>query len=58
MISTVDPESRHMHKNRSSYRDGYKAHLVAEPTTGIITACTLTPANTGDGATGIELLNS
>lgn len=56
MISTVDPESRHMHKNRSSYRDGYKAHLAAEPTTGIVTACQLTPANTSDGATGIGLL--
>jgi len=56
MISTVDPESRHMHKNRSSYRDGYKAHLAAEPTTGIITACKLTPANTADGATGVGLL--
>lgn len=56
VISTVDPESRHMHKNRSSYRDGYKAHLAAEPTTGIITACKLTPANTADGATGVELL--
>ena len=56
VISTVDPESRHMHKNRSSYRDGYKAHLAAEPTTGIITACTLTPANEGDGTTGVGLL--
>jgi IS5 family transposase len=56
MISTVDPESRHMHKNRSTYRDGYKAHLAAEPTTGIITACTLTPANEGDGRTGVTLL--
>jgi len=56
MISTVDPESRHMHKNRSSYRDGYKAHLAAEPTTGIITACQLTPANTADGTTGVGLL--
>ena len=56
VISTVDPETRHMHKNRSTYRDGYKAHLAAEPETGIITACTLTPANTGDGATGTALL--
>lgn len=45
-----------MHKNRSSYRDGYKAHLAAEPTTGLITDCTLTPANAPDGATGIDLL--
>jgi len=56
VISTVDPETRHMHKSRSSYRDGYKAHIAVEPSTGLITACDLTPANTGDGPTGIELL--
>ncbi len=55
-ISTVDPETRHMHKSRSSYRDGYKAHIAVEPDTGLITACDLTPANAGDGPTGIELL--
>jgi IS5 family transposase len=55
-ISTVDPETRHMHKSRSSYRDGYKAHIAVEPDTGLITACDLTPANEGDGPTGIELL--
>jgi IS5 family transposase len=56
VISTVDPESRHMHKSRSVYRDGYKAHVAVEPDTGIITACDLTPANEGDGPTGVELL--
>ncbi len=56
VISTVDPESRHMHKSRSSYRDGYKAHVVVEPDTGLITGCDLTPANEGDGPTGMALL--
>ncbi len=56
VISTVDPESRHMHKSRSVYRDGYKAHVAVEPDTGLITATALTPANAGDGPTGIELL--
>ena len=56
VISTVDPESRHMHKSRSVYRDGYKAHIAVEPDTGLITATALTPANTGDGPTGVELL--
>jgi IS5 family transposase len=56
IISTVDPESRHMHKSRSVYRDGYKAHIAVEPTTGIITACDLTPANAGDGPAGVGLL--
>lgn len=45
-----------MHKSRSSYRDGYKAHIVVEPDTGIITGCELTPANTGDGPVGARLL--
>jgi len=56
VISTVDPDSRHMHKSRSVYRDGYKAHVAVEPDTGLITATALTPANAADGPTGIELL--
>ena len=56
VISTVDPEARHMHKSRSEYRDGYKAHVAVEPETGIVTACELTPANASDAATGIGLL--
>jgi IS5 family transposase len=57
VISTVDPESRHMHKSVSSYRDGYKAHVAVEPETGLITATALTPANAGDGPTGVRLLD-
>jgi IS5 family transposase len=45
-----------MHKSKSSYRDGYKAHVAVEPDTGIITACDLTAANVGDGPVGVELL--
>ena len=56
VISVVDPDARHMHKSRSSYRDGYKAHLAVEPETGLITATELTPANTADGPTGVGLL--
>jgi IS5 family transposase len=56
VISTVDPEARHMHKSRSEYRDGYKAHIAIEPETGIVTAAALTPANTPDGQTGVRLL--
>jgi len=56
VISTVDPDARHMHKSRSEYRDGYKAHVVVEPETGLITAAALTPANTPDGPIGVELL--
>jgi IS5 family transposase len=56
VISTVDPEARHMHKSVSEYRDGYKAHLAVEPDTGLITAATITPANAADGPTGVTLL--
>jgi IS5 family transposase len=57
VISVVDPDSRHMHKSRRSYRDGYKAHLAAEPETGLVTQAKLTPANAGDGPTGLQLLS-
>jgi IS5 family transposase len=56
VISTVDPETRHMHKSRSEYRDGYKAHIAIEPETGLVTATALTPANAPDGSTGVMLL--
>lgn len=56
VISTVDPDARHMHKSRSLYRDGYKAHVAVEPETGIITACDLTAANVPDGPVGVDLL--
>ncbi|CAN5816471.1 hypothetical protein BH24ACT6_BH24ACT6_01800 [soil metagenome] len=57
IISTVDPETRHMHKSRSNYRDGFKAHIAIEPDTGLITGVDLTPANAGDGPTGVALLD-
>jgi IS5 family transposase len=56
VISTVDPEARHMHKSQSSYRDGYKAHVAVEPETGLVTAAALTPANAADGPAGVGLL--
>lgn len=58
VISVVDPEARHMHKSRSHYRDGYKAHLAVEPETGLVTACSLTPANAADGPAGVALIAS
>jgi len=56
VLSTVDPESRHAHKTQRSYRDGYKAHLAAEPTTGIVTAAEITAGNTADGEVALDLL--
>ena len=56
VISTVDPETRHAHKTRSSYRDGYKAHIATEPETGLVTACDIGPGNTGDAAAAPGLI--
>ena len=44
VISTVDEQARHTRKSPSSRRDGYRAHLVAEPETGLITDEALTMA--------------
>ncbi|MCP4961411.1 MAG: IS1182 family transposase [Actinomycetia bacterium] len=56
IISTVDTESRHTHKTSHSYRDGYKAHIAAEPDSGIITASELTAGNTSDADTAPGLI--
>lgn len=56
VVSTVDPESRHVHKTVHEYRDGYKAHVAIEPDTGLVTGCALTPGNVTDGAAATELL--
>ena len=45
VISTVDPESRHVHKSVHRRHDGFKAHIAVEPDTGIITDCALRQAN-------------
>jgi hypothetical protein len=42
--STVDPEARHTRKSPQARRDGYRAHLAADPDTGIITDEALTKA--------------
>ena len=44
VISTVDPQARHTRKSPSNRKDGYRAHLVAEPETGLITDEALTMA--------------
>ena len=56
IISTVDPEARHAHKTRRAYRDGYKAHVAAEPETGLITACDVGPGNVGDTDAAPDLI--
>ena len=44
VISTVDPDARHTRKSPENRRDGYRAHVAAEPETGIITDQELTKA--------------
>jgi hypothetical protein len=57
IVSTVDTESRHIHKTQHSYRDGYKGHLAAEPDTGLVTDCDLTPGDTPDSAIAQQLID-
>ena len=44
VISTVDPEARHTRQSPEARRDGYRAHVAADPETGIITDEKLTRA--------------
>ncbi|MEU8363881.1 IS1182 family transposase [Nonomuraea sp. NPDC048882] len=43
IISTVDPQARHIHKSGQQRDDGYKAHLAVEPESGLFTAVALRP---------------
>jgi IS5 family transposase len=43
-ISVNDPEARHTRKSQHARRDGYRAHVAADPDTGIITDEKLTRA--------------
>lgn len=56
VLSTVDPQSRHVHKTEHAYRDGYKGHLAIEPESGIVTATGLTSGNVGDAEAADDLL--
>jgi hypothetical protein len=53
VISTVDTQARHTRKSKSARRDGFRAHLAAEPGTGLITDCELTMA-AGEGSADAE----
>ena len=56
VISTVDPAARHGHKTSARGFDGYKGHLAADPDSEIITATTVTAANSGDADPAEDLL--
>jgi Transposase domain (DUF772)/Transposase DDE domain len=45
VISVSDPDARHTRKSSEARRDGYRAHVAAEPETGIITDEKLTRAS-------------
>jgi IS5 family transposase len=49
LLSPVDPDAR-MGKKTSKIWPGYKAHIVMEEETGIITGVETTPANATDGS--------
>ncbi|MGI5241072.1 IS1182 family transposase [Dactylosporangium sp. CA-139066] len=44
VISTVDPQARHVHKTVHHRQDGFKGHVIIEPDTGLFTGATLTEA--------------
>jgi hypothetical protein len=50
VVSTVDPEARHTRKSPEARRDGYRAHVAADPDTGIITDEQLTKASGCDNS--------
>lgn len=59
VISTVDPDARHAHKTREQNRDGFKAHVVVEPDTGLVTEARLTKTagpDNSDAAVGADLV--
>jgi hypothetical protein len=45
VISVNDPDARHTRKSQHARRDGYRAHVAANPETGIITGEKLTGAS-------------
>ncbi len=44
VISVNDPDARHTRKSQQARRDGYRAHVAADPETGVITDEKLTRA--------------
>ncbi|WP_371656751.1 MULTISPECIES: IS1182 family transposase [unclassified Streptomyces] len=57
VISTVDPEARHIHKTTHQRTDGFKGHLAFEPETGLFTAVALRPGSGTDHAEGTVALD-
>jgi Transposase DDE domain/Transposase domain (DUF772) len=58
VISTVDRDARHTRKSKSARRDGFRAHVAAEPQTSLITDCEMTMAagrGSGDAENGVAM---
>lgn len=49
VISVVDPQARHIRKTTQNKHDGFKAHMVAEPDTGLVTD-TMVSSGCGEGS--------
>lgn len=59
VISTVDPQARHAHKTVERRQDGFKAHVVVEPDTGLATMVEVTKAagpDNSDATVGARLV--
>jgi hypothetical protein len=59
VISTVDPQARHVHKTVHHRQDGFKGHVVIEPDTGLFTGAQLTEAagpGNHEAVIGLDLL--
>ncbi|MFB7462542.1 IS1182 family transposase [Streptomyces sp. NPDC056224] len=48
VVSTIDPEARHIHKNRTRHQEGFRAHAVFEPEAGLFTEVALTAGSGAD----------
>ena len=48
VVSTVDPASRHIHKNRTRHQEGFRAHAAFEPEAGLFTEVALTAGSGAD----------
>jgi len=49
VVSTVDPQARHIRKTTQNKHDGFKAHMIAEPETGLVTAVAVS-SGAGEGS--------
>ncbi|HXZ76446.1 MAG TPA: IS1182 family transposase [Streptosporangiaceae bacterium] len=59
VISVNDPQARHTRKSPEARRDGYRAHVSAEPATGLITDEQLTTAagpDNSDAAVAAQMI--